>query len=71
MHKQAMFNPNQIVLLVTKAVGDFFGGVGIADELIRFNGYPLLEKKEHSFNISGKYWKLVAELGNKTDLSSL
>lgn len=43
--------PTMIVLLVTKAVGDFFGGAGIADELIRFNGYPLLEKKEHSFNI--------------------
>ncbi|GJJ06304.1 hypothetical protein Clacol_000495 [Clathrus columnatus] len=44
--------PTMIVLLVTKAVGDFFGGAGIADELIRFNGYPLLEKSDNSFNIS-------------------
>ncbi|KIJ49687.1 hypothetical protein M422DRAFT_777607 [Sphaerobolus stellatus SS14] len=44
--------PTMIVLLVTKAVGDFFGGGGIADEMIRFNGYPLLDKNDHAFNIS-------------------
>jgi chloride channel 3/4/5 len=42
------------VLLVTKAVGDFLGTTGIADEMIRFNGFPFLEKQEHSFNVSGK-----------------
>lgn len=36
----------QIVLLVTKAVSDFFGGGGISDQLIRFNGYPFLEKED-------------------------
>ncbi|KAF8518751.1 Cl-channel protein [Gautieria morchelliformis] len=44
--------PTMIVLLVTKSVGDFFGGAGIADEMIRFNGYPLLEKNDHAFNLS-------------------
>ncbi|KAI5120350.1 hypothetical protein M0805_009425 [Coniferiporia weirii] len=41
--------PTMIVLLVTKAVGDFFGVIGIADEMIRFNGYPFLEKEDHAF----------------------
>lgn len=36
----------QIVLLVTKAVSDWFGGGGMADEMIRFNGYPFLEKED-------------------------
>jgi chloride channel 3/4/5 len=40
------------VLLVTKAVGDFLGTNGIADEMIRFNGYPFLEKEDHAFNVS-------------------
>jgi chloride channel 3/4/5 len=43
----------KIVLLVTKAVGDFLGTNGIADENIRFNGYPYLEKEDHAFNVSG------------------
>ncbi|THH05633.1 hypothetical protein EW145_g4647 [Phellinidium pouzarii] len=42
--------PTMIVLLVTKAVGDFFGINGIADEMIRFNGYPFLEKEDHAFH---------------------
>jgi chloride channel 3/4/5 len=42
---------HQIVLLVTKAVGDVLGTNGIADEMIRFNGYPFLEKEDHSFNV--------------------
>ncbi|KAJ1304852.1 hypothetical protein OPQ81_005985 [Rhizoctonia solani] len=43
--------PTMIVILVTKAVGDCFGGHGIADEMIRFNGYPYLERDDHAFNI--------------------
>jgi len=43
----------KIVLLVTKAVGDFLGTNGIADEAIRFNGFPYLEKEDHAFNVSG------------------
>ena len=43
----------QIVLLVTKAVGDFLGTTGIADEMIRFNGYPFLEKDDHAYNVPG------------------
>ena len=45
----------QIVLLVTKAVGDFLGTHGIADEMIRFNGFPFLDKEEHVFNVPGTY----------------
>ncbi|KAG8926196.1 glycerol ethanol, ferric requiring protein [Tulasnella sp. 418] len=44
--------PTMIVLLVTKAVGDFFDRSGIADEMIRFNGYPYLDKDEHTFHIA-------------------
>jgi chloride channel 3/4/5 len=43
----------QIVLLVTKAVGDLLGVSGIADEAIRFNGYPFLEKDDHVYDIPG------------------
>ena len=39
------------MLLVTKAVGDWIGVRGIADEMIKFNGYPLLEDNDHAFNI--------------------
>ena len=42
------------MLLATKAVGDFLGVNGIADEMIRFNGYPFLEKADHYFNTAGK-----------------
>jgi hypothetical protein len=50
----------QIVLLVTKAVGDFLGTNGIADEMIRFNGFPFLEKEDHAFNVSGELLTLHA-----------
>lgn len=40
------------MLLVTKAVGDFLGTNGIAEEMIRFNGYPFLDKEDHAFNVS-------------------
>ncbi|KAH6914393.1 voltage-gated chloride channel [Coprinopsis sp. MPI-PUGE-AT-0042] len=44
--------PTMIVLLVTKAVGDFLGVNGIADEMIRFNGFPFLEKEDHAYNVT-------------------
>ena len=44
----------KIVLLATKAVGDFFKINGIADEAIRFNGYPFLEKDDHAYHIAGE-----------------
>ncbi|KAG7098318.1 hypothetical protein E1B28_000279 [Marasmius oreades] len=44
--------PTMIVLLVTKAVGDLLGTTGIADEMIRFNGFPFLEKEDHAYNVS-------------------
>ncbi|GBE80493.1 predicted protein [Sparassis crispa] len=43
--------PTMIVLLVTKAVGDFLGTNGIADEMIRFNGFPFLEKDDQAYNV--------------------
>ncbi len=43
----------QIVLLVTKAVGDFLGTNGIAEETIKFNGFPFLEKEDHAYNVTG------------------
>jgi hypothetical protein len=36
----------QIVLLFTKAVSDFFGGGGMSDQMIKFNGFPFLEKED-------------------------
>ncbi|KAJ3576766.1 hypothetical protein NP233_g202 [Leucocoprinus birnbaumii] len=44
--------PTMIVLLVTKAVGDFLGTNGIADEMIRFNGFPFLEKEDQAYNVT-------------------
>ncbi len=38
---------------MTKAVGDFLGTNGIADEMIRFNGFPFLEKDDHAYNVPG------------------
>lgn len=31
---------------MTKGVSDWFGGGGIADQMIRFNGFPFLEKED-------------------------
>lgn len=40
----------QIVVGITKAVGDWFGRGGIADRMIWFNGFPFLDnKEEHTF----------------------
>lgn len=39
---------------MTKAVGDFLGTNGIADEMIRFNGFPFLEKEDQAYNVTGK-----------------
>jgi hypothetical protein len=35
----------QITLLVTKAVSNQFGGGGMADQVIKFNGFPFLEQE--------------------------
>jgi len=40
--------------MVTKAVSDQFGKGGIADQMIKFNGYPLLENDDHAFGVSGE-----------------
>lgn len=42
----------QIVVGITKAVGDRFGKGGIADRMIWFNGFPFLDsKEEHTFGV--------------------
>lgn len=41
------------MLLVTKAVGDLLGVKGIAEEAIRFNGYPYLENNDHVYDAPG------------------
>jgi chloride channel 3/4/5 len=34
------------VTVIPKAVSDFFGGGGMSDQMILFNGYPFLEKED-------------------------
>ncbi|KAL1917300.1 uncharacterized protein VTP21DRAFT_4956 [Calcarisporiella thermophila] len=43
--------PTMITLMVTKAVGDWFSKGGIADRYIQLNGYPFLDKEEHTFGV--------------------
>ncbi|KAF8322212.1 hypothetical protein DL93DRAFT_2124058 [Clavulina sp. PMI_390] len=43
--------PTMIVLLVTRFVGDYFENKGIADEMIKFNGYPFLHANEQAYNV--------------------
>jgi chloride channel 3/4/5 len=40
-----------ITVMVAKAVGDTFFEGGLADQLIKLNGFPYLSKEEHSFNV--------------------
>lgn len=39
--------------MVTKAVSEMFDKGGIADQAIRFNGFPSLDKDDVSFNGPG------------------
>ncbi|KAI9033601.1 chloride channel [Phycomyces nitens] len=43
--------PTMIALMITRAVGDWFGSDGIADRYIRLNGYPFLDKEDHVFGV--------------------
>jgi hypothetical protein len=36
--------------MVTKAVSELFSKGGIADQAIRFNGYPAMEKEDEPYN---------------------
>lgn len=38
---------------MTKAVSDAFGKGGIADQAMRFNGYPSLEKEDPTIHVPG------------------
>lgn len=46
--------PTMIVLMVTKSVSDQLvkGHGGIADQMIRLNGFPCLEKEDHVYGIA-------------------
>lgn len=57
LNSQAVFE--QIVVMVTKAVSDQFGKGGIADQMIRFNGFPFLENEDHAYNIPGEPFLLL------------
>jgi hypothetical protein len=59
------------VLLVTKAVGDLLGVRGIAEEAIRFNGYPFLEKDDHVYDAPGRYLLLLVQLAQLTECCSI
>ena len=61
----------QIVLLVTKAVGDLLGVRGIAEEAIRFNGYPFLEKDDHVYDAPGQYPLLLVKSARLTECCSI
>ncbi|KAI8067972.1 chloride channel [Gongronella butleri] len=43
--------PTMITLMVTRAVGDWFGSGGIAERYIRLNGYPFLDNDDHVFGV--------------------
>lgn len=47
--------------MVTKAVSDLFGKGGIADQMIRFNGFPFLDKEDHQFNEDGEASRVIEE----------
>ncbi|PWY98243.1 hypothetical protein BCV70DRAFT_193663 [Testicularia cyperi] len=43
--------PTMIVVGITKGVADWFSVGGIAEQMIKFSGYPFLDKDEHTFGI--------------------
>lgn len=43
--------PTMIVVGITKGVGDYFSRGGIAEQMIKFSGYPFLDKDDHSFGV--------------------
>ncbi|WWC97131.1 hypothetical protein V866_004009 [Kwoniella sp. B9012] len=57
--------PTMIVALVTKAVSDQFGGGGIADQMIRLNGYPFLEKEDKEDTTDKAFIEPIANVMKK------
>ncbi|SNX85976.1 probable voltage-gated chloride channel (clc-a) [Melanopsichium pennsylvanicum] len=43
--------PTMIVVGITKGVADWFSRGGIAEQMIKFSGYPFLDKDDHSFGV--------------------
>lgn len=44
--------PTMLVIGITKGIGDWYGKGGIAEQMIKFQGYPFLDKEDHVFGIS-------------------
>ncbi len=59
------------MLLVTKAVGDLLGVRGIAEEAIRFNGYPFLEKDDHVYDAPGQYLLMLGQAAHLAEYYSV
>lgn len=43
--------PTMIVVMITKGVGDLYGKGGMAEQTMKFAGYPFLDKDEHNFGL--------------------
>lgn len=43
--------PTMIVVGITKGVADWFSHGGISEQMIKFSGYPFLDKEDHSFGV--------------------
>ena len=59
------------MLLVTKAVGDLLGVKGIAEESIRFNGYPYLENNDHVYDAPGKLLLVLVKVEHLAEYRSI
>lgn len=54
--------PTMIVIAVTKMINDKFGQGGIADQMIIFNGLPLIESDEHYASDESVVYAMSAEV---------
>uniref|UniRef100_V5EZW5 Chloride channel protein n=1 Tax=Kalmanozyma brasiliensis (strain GHG001) TaxID=1365824 RepID=V5EZW5_KALBG len=43
--------PTMIVVGITKGIADWFSRGGIAEQMIKFSGYPFLDKDDHNFGV--------------------
>lgn len=59
------------MVMVTKAVSDQFGKGGIADQMIRFNGFPYLESEEHAYNVAGQFIILPSSVSTRSASDAL
>lgn len=43
--------PTMLVVMITKGIADWYAKGGIAEQTIKFQGYPFLDKDDHVFNL--------------------